>query len=544
MSSKIKSLDTPNIIKSKNTYYYEEGNQNNPKFILILENRNIDTNNISSNPITNLSTGINIDYNDKNPNSPNNIFNYFNKKHGEIIDEYMKDYGYLWASNGFYSANSNFAYHFFIDKMGNIYEGRPFNVKAFNLDALNSDGSIVAPNSLIFGDSIIILTEEDTTEKDTTDATYTALKSLLRNLLDDYDFKNFYGYSELNRYDHSGVSDPEEDAIRFNNPGIFFKINELHFSVEFTEIEKYRNPINNIKIYTYGKRSLQYFSNNMVGNDISMLQKMLYNLEIIKDYREVNGRYTLITKQAVEKFQKINYITPTERYGIADSNTLLQLRDIIYKNKIKNIQIFDENYILFRTLEYKEDNPMVGIDVQNIQKLLKKKIKFTLNVNGIYDKDTENAVKLFQMLTFNGSSKNADGKVGPVTLKFLRESNLLCPSSDGLIKPNENLSNNESIVLLQKALNNFLKKYRAKVPENGYYGKETYKYIEEINKKESNRKILGIDKYGGDPTKSTEDKNKYDLYWSQLNNLRTCYPEEYDWIIEHYLLNEKINLII
>lgn len=535
--NKIKIFDRPTIIKSNITYYYES-EMCNPKVILIIENKTIDTKNINKNS---LLQNYEIDYDNTNTSSTNNIMNYMNKMHAIYINNYKREHVEELSSKNFVSSNSNFAYHYFIDKKGHIYEGRPFNVKPFNLDIKDSDGNILSPAKQMFKDYLIILTEENTNQCDTTEETYTALKSLLHYLMNEYDFKEFYGYSELVRFDKNICDSPEEDIINYNNPGLFFKINELHSATDFITITDYSVSPFNIITYTYGKRVLKYIKPiYMNGNDVLILQKILYNIGLIQDYRNVNGQYNIITKNAVATFQKNNYIIPEFEYGTADSNTLKEIRNTIYKANNNYSKTINDNKNYYRVLEYNETNPMVGIDIEIVQKLLHEKIDYTLKITGIFDLKTDTAVRYFQALQYGGKQEMIDGKVGPITLQDLKNSDMkIFTENDGKLLPNKIGVPNDTIKLLQQALNVFLKKRNIIIPIDGLYNSLTINYIQKINEKQINRQIMDIDKYAID-----SNGNYNEEYWKSPTNQRICYPEEYNWIIYHYLINDILGTLI
>lgn len=573
-------IDVPNIIPRSFDYSYETYN-NTPKMILVIENkliRNEILNNLSTNSD---KLSFKIDYEEKNPSVASNIFNYINSVHSEMIrfndllknteilnNEKINSYsiGKKSYKNDYTTNNYNFAYHYFIDKKGNIYEGRPHNIRAYNLDIYNYDktefekqenkqydkttGKRILPlldqGDFLFNDCLVILTEEQTDDMDTTNATYTALKSLITYLKQYYGYSKFYSYSELKMIPFYKNIDPKEDISCYNNPGLFFRINELHSAIDHKPLSLVRNSKNRaFMIFSYGERELKYNKpTSMCGNDILMLQKMLYKLELLK-YSDITGYFELSTKLAVSKFQKKYYIKPEIDYGIADKNTLNELRNKLYNEKIKNTKTIDDNYNPYRVLEYIEGNNMTGYDVIILQKRLKKIIYPILEVNGIYDKYTKDAVSMFQskygIFTDN---KMIDGKVGPLTwnsilackdIMFsensLNSSDIIIPGS---LTPTHHSISKSNMIYIQRAINKMLEPYKHSIELTGIYDSTTQKYIKMINQNEFNRKTIGLDKY--------TDKNGKLLDWNNEIILKTCYPAEIVWLIKHYLLNEKIEL--
>lgn len=542
----------PKII-SRDIHYNFEPYTNSPKIALIIENKSISKE--SLNQLTNTTVSSNrelfqsIDYNDLNPSSPKNIFNFFSQFHKSKINYINSNVKGVYK-NSYTNNNFNFAYHYFIDKMGNIYEGRPHSIRAFNLDIYQTipdderseytctNLPLLNQGDLLFNDCLIILTEEDTSEIDTTNSTYASLKSLLVYLKQKFDFKKFYTYSELKQNKFMISEGSVYDITKLNNPGLFFKTNELHSFVENIQLPEYRLD-NNILTYSYGMRVLRYTKPKaMKGNDVELLQKMLYKLNIISKYKQISSEYDLITKNAVEKFQKLYYITPEYEYGTADKNTLNTLRNEIYKNKMNNIQIIDLNYKPYRILEYIEDNQMCGDDVLIIQTKLKTIINPLLTINGIYDLETQDTVKMYQTI-YNFAT---DGKVGPILWEHIisNQSKSIVLNSDSVIPytitPSKNTISSNRMKELQMALNEVLKPFGRGINVTGIYDVETQNVIKIINSIENNRKILNLDKLtkpNGDP-----------LDWTDEFTLKSCYPYEYLYLIKHYLLNMPMQLNI
>lgn len=544
-------IDRPNIIPSKINYSYESF-INTPKMILVIENKQISKNLLNALALQDNSVISTIDYNEKDPNKTNNIFNYFNHYHSNLIKE-SDSVMHGKYENSFYTNNYNFAYHYFIDKKGNIYEGRPHNLRAYNLDIFtepaNKENTEYMPllnqGNLIFNDCLVILTEEATDSIDTTNAVYSSLKSLLIYLRQQYNYKKFYCYSELKGFKFVNVEKEEDDKTRYNNPGIFFKINELHSAVENKSLVTWKEESKtNIKIFTYGGRVLKYnIASKMSGNDVIMLQKMLYKLELLPKYKNITGIYDITTQQAISSLQKKYYITPELGYGIADKNTLKTIRDKIYLQKLNNIKIIDDNYSPFRILEYNENNPMMGEDVLILQTKLRRIIYPSLKINGIYDEYTLDAVKMFQS-KYSGyvDGEMLDGKIGPETWNLILNCNdyifVLESDSDieGSITPTKCTVGKTNMVYLQKAINEMLIPYGTSIELTGGYDEATQKYIKLINENENNRKIIGLDMY--------RDKLGKPLDWTNDFVLRTCYPAEFIYLLKHYLLKETIELQI
>lgn len=496
---------TPTIYEIKDNFSYEINKQNNPKMILIIENKRISEESIIE---------AEIDYDNHDTTSVNNIARFFNIKHQEMILDYCKE------NLGKFTSNFNFAYHYLIDKKGNIYKGRDHNVRPFNLDIydMNNNGEyeVKDPFSSIFSNFIIILLEDNSDKMNIVNESYDSLVTLIRYLRYKTKIKEYYSYSEMNRFDLEITNDENKSNLKYNNPGIFFKINEIRSSVDTYLIEKLNISPFNIETYTYGGRVLKYVRPiTMKGNDVIQLQILLYRLNLLNDFKLVSGEYNYITSQAIKEFQKLNYITPKYDYGIADINTQKILMNKVYKKKIENFKSMTDDNSLFRILEYREDNIMTGDDVCMVQSLLKEKVSCLQEISSYYDKNTENNIKIFQ----NYMGITEDGKCNHYIYNLLKNSKL--QAIDENIKPFSISGYN--IVILQKALNYI----GANLKINGQYDLPTQTVIAQINSNKKNLELMGI----GDKELNT------DL------DLKICYKEEYDYLIKNYFFKNKNSIV-
>lgn len=515
----------PLIIENTFEFFYEPKKINYPKRILVIENKCISQDTIKMGGIS---------YSDKNTSSPHNILNLFHKIHTIYISNLFNKNNNI---SDYITSNIGFAYHYFIDKMGNIYRGRPHSVKPFNLDIYTQNENdstkyeLLPTSNSIFSENIIILTEQSTDNEDTTNETYTSLSSLIRYLKSTENIKDYSCYSELKRFDIVPTSIPEESNIRYNNPGVFFKINELRSAVDLTIIDEYQVYSNGIKEYSYGKRNLKYNRvNPQTGNDIIMVQKLLYSLNLLTNFKQVNGVYDLITQKAIEQFQRLNYIKPERDYGIADENTLSLLRRNVYNDENSNIIDYSKNMRMYRVLEYRPNNPMMGNDVKFIQMLIKEKFLSGQNISCIYDKETANNIsylhKYFNKRTRESGQSleleifdNDLGKVGPITWELLNkiDGDLIISIQNKWIDFNGNYKG-ESIRILQEALNNLFNK-NLNITE--IYDDDTAQLIENLNSNDNNLRVMNIT--------LPKDENYQKKF---------CTREEYEYLIKKYYFDK------
>lgn len=507
------------IIKPDYAYNFESfSNGEHPKLVLVINN-SIDNYELLKEKARNMK----ISYDEKDINKENHIFNVMAEIHSlqitktanEIQSKSVdKDKIYL-------PKNFNFAYHYFIDKNGNIYKGRNYDIPIYNLDIYEEieekenvfTKRLIPSDSIRFKDTLVILTEENTSQIDCTNETYVALKQLLRSIIDDEPLiKDYFCYSEINFLSH---------YLEYNNPGIFFKFNELRSSVSFSLLDVVnKNQFGN-NIYTYGKRDLKYNAMQLMnGNDVYMLQYMLKNIDCFDDYPNYipNGIYDLYTYAAVKKFQERYYLTESNNYtlGFADRNTLKYIRDTIYKEKVNNIKTYNDGFILFRTLYYNENDKLFGNDVEELQKKLKNILDYSIVISGIFDKTTETNVRKFQRII----DIEDDGMVGPITWQLLNNSKLSSLKSN-ITENSKGISDN--IRILQRALNIFSDYYSSSYLDiTGIYDYPTISKIKSIvlNLSEQQRKDFG--------------------YNDIENECEICTIQLYNYIIDQYYGNDNI----
>ena len=230
--------------------------------------------------------------------------------------------------------------------------------------------------------------------------------------------------------------------------------------------------------YTYPTRTLYQKSPMMNGNDVRWLQSALSYLGYACT---VDGYLGAETKNQIRAYQSANGLSVD---GKAGTKTLSSLKA---KAEAKNNGSSDgqtsnnSNYgTPSRTLRYTKGSLMRGDDVKWLQASLNQLINAGLTVDGMFGKNTYNAVKNFQSL----NSLGVDGIVGTYTrgkLTALLENKDYVPpqSSTGTIlrygysEPSGNLksgSKGDTVRWLQVALNNTMS---SGLDIDGHYGPKT-----------------------------------------------------------------------
>lgn len=361
-----------------------------------------------------------------------------------------------------------FGYHYFINRKGEIFRGRPENAYAADIQALMNIDQISSPldtsfefsnaSNIISSNKIFICLEGNTELMETTLNQNNSLKSLCQDLINRYsNIKNIYSLNEL--------------IPTYSNLGVYFDINTLRSSVFYNNIPVYSQGLNGNITYTFGKRDLYYNSDlNLSGNDVKLLQLYLdaLGIKVIKK----NGIFDLFTYNAVKDFQTVFGLEVT---GRMESQDFEKLNELIKKlNKKKN------SYSYYRILYVPEDTSnIIGNDVKLIQtKLNKLYYKETIEVNGIYNKDTEALVKKFQ----EDKGLKVDGIVGPITFDALICSILIEYSR--VLKYNENsLMYGDDVLFIQKQIKKSMKRFGlTNITVSGYYDLITCNNVKKIQK--------------------------------------------------------------
>lgn len=327
-----------------------------------------------------------------------------------IIDTYLKPNGELRTGNRplfmilFQTNKSNYSIydmdnddkynngkvmfrgHFFISKDGRIFRGRPINTLgefAYDEDT-KRDFNI---------NSIGVCIEGDYTSELMPIIQKNAVILLIQYLREEYkSLRTIYALDEL----ISGIS----------NPGLLFPLNEVISKALNVDIEPLRIAPNGLMRYAFKTRTLYYDAKKPVtGNDVKELQIIL---NLFKFKCDINGKYDLVTMNAIIDFQRSFNLIPD---GIVGTNTFETIRKASMK--------FYENRRTFnRILYYNQENHLYGEDIKHLQQRLNL-LGYRCPDNSFYDEETSNAVRNFQEV----HSLSPDGKVGPITWEQITTNN-------------------------------------------------------------------------------------------------------------------------
>ncbi|WP_129723760.1 peptidoglycan-binding domain-containing protein [Xylanivirga thermophila] len=141
------------------------------------------------------------------------------------------------------------------------------------------------------------------------------------------------------------------------------------------------------------------------GNEVATLQQQLQKMNLF-NYNRITGYYGNITKDAVIRFQKQHGLSPD---GIVGKNTYNALST--YDNA-KRSGSTSQGVLIRRGSR--------GGAVSELQQILKSKGYLNDKVDGIFGRNTENAVKSFQ----KSSGLKSDGIVGKATWAKLGSNNI------------------------------------------------------------------------------------------------------------------------
>lgn len=240
--------------------------------------------------------------------------------------------------------------------------------------------------------------------------------------------------------------------------------------------------------YTYPTRTLYQKSPMMNGNDVKWLQSALSYLGYSC---AVDGYLGAETKNQIRAYQSANGLTVD---GKAGTKTLSSLKA---KAEAKNTGSSDgqtsnnSNYsVPSRTLKYVSGSLMRGEDVKWLQASLNQLIHAGLTVDGMFGKNTYNAVKNFQSLNGLG----VDGIVGTYTkgklTALLENKDYVAPQSStgtilkyGYPAPTGTLrsgSKGDTVRWLQVALNNTIS---SDLDVDGHYGANTKAAVQSFQSK-------------------------------------------------------------
>jgi peptidoglycan hydrolase-like protein with peptidoglycan-binding domain len=271
-----------------------------------------------------------------------------------------------------------FGGHFFVSKDGSIFRGRPLGTFGeFATDERTGRSFDV--------NSIGICVQGDYEMELMATAQKNAVINLIQQLRHDHpSIRTTYALDEL--------------IEGCQNPGALFPMNEIIALSLNIAVQSIRLAPNGMTRYAFTERTLYYDARVPVtGNDVRELQIILLNLGF---ECEINGKFDLMTMNAVMSFQKSHNLAPN---GTVDGDTFNLVR--------KQSEKFYENRLTFsRILYLNAPNYFYGNDVKRLQERLNL-LGHPCTVTGFYDEETVSSVTDFQEM----HSIPADGRVGPVT---------------------------------------------------------------------------------------------------------------------------------
>ena len=356
-----------------------------------------------------------------------------------------------------------FAYHYFINKQGNIFRGRPENAYAADIEKLlnvnnndnpfDSDKEVSNARNISSSNKIFICIEGNTELSEVTNSQYTNLVNLCSDIINrNRNIKNIYSFSEL--------------IPEITNLGSYFKMNEFRSEVYKTNLPLYTASLSGYKTYSFGKRILYYDDENTLsGNDVKLLQLYLDAIGI-PIYKK-NGIYDLFTYNAVKDFQTVFKLEVT---GRMESDDYSKLEEVL---KSLNNKVDPSSY---HRLLYYRINSFFGEDVKLIQQKLKL-LNYNIKVTGIYDNQTENAVSKFQ----SDYNLLSDGQVGPITYNTLMSSLAIEFTRTLKYTNDDELMYGDDVLFIQKKIKKCMKKFGiSTITVTGYYDKITANNIKKI----------------------------------------------------------------
>lgn len=362
-----------------------------------------------------------------------------------------------------------FGYHYYIDREGIIYAGRP--ERAFSCDVAittqkmqtnyindnvspfdDYDIEVDSAKNIVSSGRIFICLEGNTEIMDITFKQRSSLITLGKDVKErNRNIRGIYSLSEI-----------LPDTF---NLGIYVDMNSIRAEINSTLVPVYVNtPAGGIS-YTYGMRELFYnVYDPLSGNDVKLVQLYLKALDI--PIRDTSGIYNLFTHQAVENFQRMFDLEVTGKMTKLEYDLLLE--------KVRSLSISYDYSLYHRLLYYRKDNPMIGDDVTNIQNRMKT-LRY-VDATGKFDKQMEDGVIKFQ----KDFGLTPDGEIGPITWRMIMKTlgfeftRLIEYTPDHLIE-------GEDIRFLQRKIAIIARKFGIVTYSiNGLYDEITYNNIRKI----------------------------------------------------------------
>lgn len=362
-----------------------------------------------------------------------------------------------------------FGYHYFIDKEGNVYMGRPENAFACDIEMLmlkmysNLISSNISPfdsvnmetengSKVQSADRIFICLEGNTDNSGMSPQQRSSLVALSSDIRSrKRNIRNVYSLSEI--------------YPQFNNLGRYVDFNPIRADIMNVVSPVYIDTPAGVISYTFGKRNFYYNPDNkMSGNDIKLLQ-LYFNLIGIPTVNN-DGIYDAYMRNVVMSFQKSFNLKVDGNFDEDDFKVIINLINNLNHN------ISKDPY--HRILYYRDFNPMFGEDVDYLESKLID-LRYLEGKNGYFTEDLKNAIIKYQ----KDNGLDADGKVGPLLWDLIKRDIPIFFTR--IIKLTDPLMEGDDILIIQKKIKQIAKKYGIiAFNVNGKYDLITSKNIKKI----------------------------------------------------------------
>lgn len=362
-----------------------------------------------------------------------------------------------------------FGYHYFIDKLGNIYQGRPESAFSCDVELLmqsmyssliNEDISPFELTNIELTDAkkvqsagrIFICIEGNTEISTMTPSQRSSLVALGKDIKSrNRNIRNVYSFSEI--------------YPQYQNLGSYVDMNSIRAEVNATIVPVYIDTPAGTVSYSFGRRDFYYNPDNLIsGNDIKLLQ--LYFKIIGIPVKNTNGIYDLFMYQSVVNFQKSYSLDNDGMFNSDDFNTVL--------NAVKLYNTDIDNSIYRRMLYYRADNMMKGEDIDRVvDKLFQ--LRLITQIHLTFNESVMNAVKVFQL----SNNITNDGVIGPNTWRILEDSQIIIFERNLQLKT-PNMQGND-VLVVQEAIKKMARSYGiVTFSMDGVYDEITYNNIRKI----------------------------------------------------------------
>ena len=371
-----------------------------------------------------------------------------------------------------------FAFHYFIDRLGNILGGRPERAQANNVINLmyniigiskndtparyrDYDKDIETGLSVFSSNKIFICLEGNTNITQMSTSQESSLINLCRDIRSRY--RNITNIHSMREY-----------IPNVSSLGNFVDMNRLREVVNNSIANMYVDVPSGEVSYTFGYRQLYYDSDSLIsGNDVKTLQVYLEALGFHIDKHD--GIYNLSTYYMVKNFQKVYNLPVT---GSMEADDFKVINELILKlNYTRNFSHY------YRYLKYTKLNPLhyahnsvdqFRTDVFLLQRKLQD-LNYHINVTGIYDEQTANVVSQYQ----KEKGYLQTGEVGPALWKDIMNNEDFIFTS--IIRLTDPLTSGKVISYIQKIIYNNRRKLNISITSSsGKYDETTANNIKKI----------------------------------------------------------------